>query len=154
VLTLARVGIAGAVSLVLAGCAGAASLAPSVAPSVATPAASSAAPAASSAAPAASSAAPASAPGASTSAAAAGGDAVTIANFAFAPKTISLKTGATVTWTNTDGTAHTVTFDDGSESSQHLQQNQTFQRTFTAAGSFTYHCSIHPTMTATVTVSG
>jgi plastocyanin len=147
VLSLARVGVAGALILVLAGCSGAASLAPSVASSVAPSVPASAAP--SSAAPAASSAAPSAA-----ESAAGGADAVTIANFAFAPKTITVKTGASVTWTNTDGTAHTVTFDDGSQSSQNLQTNQTFQRAFTAAGTFTYHCAIHPTMTATVTVSG
>jgi plastocyanin len=141
VLTLARAAATGALVLALAGCAGAASSAPSVAPSIA----------ASSAAPAASSAAPSEAASAAPSAA---GDAVTIQGFAFKPDTINVKTGATVTWTNNDSTAHTVTFDDGSQSSKNIGLGGTFQRTFSAAGTFKYHCAIHPNMTATVTVAG
>jgi plastocyanin len=148
VLKLLRASAIGALALALAGCAGAASLVPSAAPSVGVPSAQPSA-AASSAAPAASSAA-----SAGTSPAAGSGDAVTIANFAFDPSSLSVKTGAAITWTNNDGTAHTVTFDDGSDSSQHLQKGQTFERTFAKAGTFAYHCSIHPSMTGTVTVTG
>jgi plastocyanin len=142
VLTLARAAATGALVLALAGCSGAASSAPSVAATVAP----------SSAAPAASSAAPSEASSAAPSAAA--GDAVTIQGFSFKPDTINVKTGATITWTNNDSTAHTVTFDDGSQSSKNIGLGGTFQRTFSAAGTFAYHCSIHPTMTATVTVAG
>ncbi len=82
------------------------------------------------------------------------GDAVTIANFAFDPKTITVAKGTTVTWTNTDSIGHTVTFDQGGDGSGVLNQGGTFQETFKTAGTFTYHCKIHPSMTGTVTVTG
>jgi plastocyanin len=86
-------------------------------------------------------------------AAAAPGASVTIANFSFSPSTLSVRAGTTVTWTNNDSTAHTVTLDDGSAASADIASGATFQHTFTAAGSFTYHCRIHPTMTATIVVT-
>ncbi len=80
--------------------------------------------------------------------------AVAITGFAFVAPTITVKVGTKVTWTNTDPTAHTVTFDDASiTGSGNLPTGVTFDNTFTAAGTFTYHCKIHPTMTGTVTVS-
>jgi plastocyanin len=103
------------------------------------------------------SAAPASAAAsaAPASAGAAGGsEDVTIQNFAFNPATISVKVGDKITWTNKDNTAHTVTFDDTSlTGSGNVNNGATFSNTFTTAGSFTYHCKIHPTMKGTVTVS-
>ncbi len=95
-----------------------------------------------------SSAPPPASAGAATSA-----GAVTIADFAFSPATITVAIGTTVTWTNKDTTAHTVTLDDGSATSDDIAPGSTYQHAFTTAGTFTYHCKIHPTMTATVTVS-
>jgi len=80
----------------------------------------------------------------SSSAPAAKGTAVTIANFAFSPANVTIKAGDTVTWTNNDTVAHTVTgtgFDSGP-----IPQGGTFQHTFDAAGSFDYKCTIHPSM--------
>ncbi len=96
---------------------------------------------------------PASAPASAAPSSAGGASAVTIQNFAFNPKTVSVKVGAKVTWTNQDSTAHTVTFDTGGAKSGNLAQGATYEQTFSAAGSLTYHCSIHPTMTGTVTVT-
>jgi len=80
--------------------------------------------------------------------------AVTIDNFAFSPKAITVKVGTTVTWTNRDEEPHTVTAEDGSFRSGTLAGNSnTFSHAFTAPGSFTYHCSIHPYMTGTVEVT-
>jgi plastocyanin len=80
--------------------------------------------------------------------------AVSIDNFAFAPAAIVVKVGTSVTWTNNDGEPHTVAFDDGQAHSPVLSvPNATFSHTFTDAGTFTYHCSIHAYMTGTVTVS-
>jgi plastocyanin len=100
------------------------------------------------------SAPPASAPPASAAPSSAGGgaSAVTIQNFAFNPPTLSVAVGTEVTWTNQDSTAHTVTFDSGGGASNNLAQSATYKQTFSSAGSFTYHCSIHPNMTGTVTV--
>ncbi len=77
---------------------------------------------------------------------------VSIQNFAFSPASITVPVGTTVTWTNMDATAHTVTQDGGGFDSGHLAQNASFSQTFNTKGTFGYHCAIHPFMTATVTV--
>jgi plastocyanin len=114
--------------------------------SAASPAATSAPTTAPSTAPAQSEAAP------STGGGGGGGNAVTIQNFAFNPSTIEVAVGTTVTWTNQDTAGHTVTADDGSFDSKTLATGATFQQTFSTAGTFTYHCTIHSSMKATVTV--
>lgn len=79
---------------------------------------------------------------------------VSIANFAFSPASVNVNVGDTVTWTNQDSSAHTVTSDTpGVFGSGQLAQGQTFQFTFSQAGTFAYHCAIHPTMTGTVVVA-
>ena len=84
--------------------------------------------------------------------AAGGGDAVTIQNFAFGPASLSIASGTTVTWTNNDTTAHTATADDGSFDSSNIAPGSSFSQAFDTAGTFAYHCSIHPNMTATIEV--
>ena len=78
-----------------------------------------------------------------------------IKNFAFAPAALMVKVGATVTWTNQDTDAHTVTSagTGGPLQSAVLATGQTYAHTFTAAGTYSYLCTIHPFMTATVTVT-
>ena len=80
---------------------------------------------------------------------------VSIKNFTFDPAVITVKVGTTVTWTNSDQDPHTVTSDgkSGPLNSKPLNQGETFQYTFTQAGTFSYLCTIHPFMTATVTVT-
>lgn len=83
-------------------------------------------------------------------------DKVTIKDFAFAPGTITVKKGTTVTWTNQDSTKHSVTPDDETadfKSSDLLSKGQTYSVTFNTAGTFTYHCSLHAEMKATVVVT-
>jgi plastocyanin len=92
-------------------------------------------------------AAPASAP------AAAGANQVAIQGFAFSPQKITVKVGTTVTWTNRDQDAHTVTAKSGPFHSKALNTGGTFTYTFTSAGSYDYYCTIHPFMTATVVVT-
>jgi len=77
---------------------------------------------------------------------------VSIQNFSFSSSSLTVKKGDTVVWTNKDSVPHTVTGDNGGPSSGTLSLNQTYSFTFKTAGSFPYHCSIHPSMTATVTV--
>ena len=102
-------------------------------------------------APAASSSAPAgSASSGGSSGAASGGSAVTIQNFAFDPQSVTVKVGTTVTWTNKDSATHTVT---GSGwGSDQLATGAAYSHTFDKAGSYDYHCSIHPSMTGTIIV--
>lgn len=79
---------------------------------------------------------------------------VLIQNFVFMPKSLTVKVGTTVTWTNQDSTTHTVTSDSGSElSSGGIAPTHTYSHTFAQTGTFNYHCSIHPSMTATVVVT-
>jgi plastocyanin len=67
-----------------------------------------------------------------------------------------VKKGTTVTWTNKDSAGHTVVESDGQAggpSSGTLANGQSYQFTFNTPGTFHYKCSIHPQMTATVTVT-
>jgi plastocyanin len=86
--------------------------------------------------------------------AAVAGDQVSIDNFAFAPTTLTIKVGSTVTWTNRDEEPHTVAASDGSFHSPGMGTGATFSHTFPAAGRFDYVCSIHPMMHGTVVVTG
>ena len=85
---------------------------------------------------------------------AAAGDQVSIDNFAFAPATLTVKVGSTVTWTNRDEEPHTVAASDGSFHSPGMGTGATFSHTFGTAGKFDYVCSIHPMMHGTVVVTG
>jgi plastocyanin len=78
-----------------------------------------------------------------------GANPVSILNFAFSPTPINVHVGDTVTWKNSDPTTHTVTSDQASAvqfGSGDLGQGSTFSFTFTQAGDFPYHCSIHTSM--------
>jgi plastocyanin len=79
---------------------------------------------------------------------------VSIKDFAFNPPNTTVAPGTSVTWVNNDQTAHTATANDGAFDSGTLQPGQSFSFTFDKAGTYAYHCNIHPDMTATVTVSG
>lgn len=68
--------------------------------------------------------------------------AVTVKNFEFRPKTLVVKPGTVVTWTNEAG-AHTVTADDDSFSSPTLSAGQTFSHRFARKGTYRYHCTLH-----------
>ena len=80
---------------------------------------------------------------------------VAIENFAFAPSSITVSEGTTITWTNNDNVDHTVTSTSGPESfdSGNMGQGETFRHTFTQAGTYDYICSIHPFMRAQVIVT-
>jgi plastocyanin len=78
---------------------------------------------------------------------------VTIAGFAFSPSDLTVKVGDSVTWTNNDNTAHTATADDGSFDCGTIGAGQSFTFTFATAGTFAYHCKIHPSMVAKITAS-
>jgi plastocyanin len=82
----------------------------------------------------------------------ASGTAVAIDNFAFSPATLNAKVGQKVTWTNKQGVAHTVTADAGAFNHP-MPSGATFSFTFTKAGTFAYHCTIHPSMHGTIVVS-
>jgi plastocyanin len=78
------------------------------------------------------------------------------------PVTISLASDSTVIWFNDDdpggvygssGATHDITADDGSFASATLPPGSSFEGTFSAPGTYGYHCALHPTMKGTVTVT-
>ena len=77
---------------------------------------------------------------------------VDIAGFAFSPQTIKVAVGDTVTWTNADAQGHTATADGGAFDTGRISGGSSASATFATAGTFAYHCSIHPAMTATIVV--
>ena len=86
---------------------------------------------------------------------------ITVNNDFFDPSTTTVAVGTKVTWTwnacsgdgygGTTCVAHQVLFDDGTTSG--MQSDGTWSRTFTAAGTYKYHCTVHGTaMSGVVTV--
>ena len=78
--------------------------------------------------------------------------AVSIRDFAFAPAVVTVRVGTVVTWTNADTDAHTVRTTATLKSGV-LDTNGTYTYTFTTPGTYAYHCSIHPEMHATITIT-
>jgi plastocyanin len=79
--------------------------------------------------------------------------AVKIDNFSFGPATITIRSGSTVTWTNSDDVPHVVTSDDNKLfKSKALDTDDHFSFPFTKPGTYNYYCAIHPKMTARIVV--
>ncbi|MFC0543640.1 cupredoxin domain-containing protein [Kutzneria chonburiensis] len=80
--------------------------------------------------------------------------AVTMAQYAFAPATITVHVGDTVTWTNQDQAPHDVTTTSAPVPlhSPTLSTGQSWTYTFSQPGTYAYICSIHPDMKAQITV--
>jgi plastocyanin len=91
-------------------------------------------------------------PPACTAATATATNTVTMAGMAFSPSCIKVAAGTAVTFTNNDTTTHDVTANDGAYQSAFLSPGQSYVRTFAAAGTSAYHCSIHASMVGTVIV--
>jgi plastocyanin len=73
----------------------------------------------------------------------------------FAPASATIKTGDVVEWDNTGATSHNVTFDNNTAiTSDSMSGGDKFQVKFTKAGTYQFHCTFHPGMDGTVTVSG
>jgi plastocyanin len=87
---------------------------------------------------------------------------VTIKNFAFSPKVVTVSNGTTVTWTNQDPTPHQIINDPGGRGtnaglgqifkSSPLGTGQSYSFTFTSTGVFPYRCAIHPAMEGQIIV--
>ena len=68
------------------------------------------------------------------------------------PAQTEIAVGTTVTWTNSDPIAHTVTATDGTFDSGILSVGQSFSHTFDEEGTFDYSCMIHPFMQGSIVV--
>ena len=77
---------------------------------------------------------------------------VSIANMSFSPANLTVAVGTTVTWTNNDAMDHTVTSDTGLFDSGDISDHKSYSRMFSTAGTYSYHCTIHPGMTGTISV--
>jgi hypothetical protein len=78
--------------------------------------------------------------------------AVSIAGQAFVPNRLTVVGGDTVTWSNSDFTAHDVRAADGSFDSGRLERFGAFSRRVGAVGAVPYLCTIHPFMHGEVDV--
>ena len=91
----------------------------------------------------------------SSSSSSGGGVAIKMQNIQFSPKATTVKVGDKVTWTNDDNTDHNVTAESGADfKSKDFGNGATFSFTADKAGTIKYVCTIHPGMTATLTVTG
>ena len=75
-----------------------------------------------------------------------------LASRAYVPDELNVPVGAAVTWMNTDSIAHTSTSNAAGWDSGIVAPGGSFTFTFQTAGTFQYHCAIHPGMTGTVVV--
>src|SRR5437879_2445399 len=78
---------------------------------------------------------------------------IEIKDFAFNPKTITVKAGEKITWINRDEEPHTiVSVEKQFKKSSALDTDQEFTITAAAPGTYSYFCSVHPKMTGTIVV--
>jgi plastocyanin len=91
-------------------------------------------------------------PGSSMAGASDGATIVLARDFMFAPTSMTVTAGSTVTWTNKDDEPHTVVSDTGLFRSGAMDTNESFSFKFDKPGTYHYACSIHPRMVGTVVV--
>jgi plastocyanin len=70
----------------------------------------------------------------------------------FSPNPLNVAVGTTVTWMNNDVTTHNATADNGLFATGSMPAGASASVKFSTAGSFVYHCTIHPGMVGTVNV--
>ena len=81
---------------------------------------------------------------------------VSVVDFSYSPKTVTIQAGESVSWSNNGQSPHTVTADGGSFDSGNLNPGQGYSHTFSTAGTYAYHCQYHQAqgMVGTVIVQG
>lgn len=77
---------------------------------------------------------------------------VRINGLAYIPSRLEIAAGTTVQWKNNDPLVHTVTSTNGSFGSPQFGLDGTWKHTFKKPGTYTYYCTLHPNMKATVVV--
>ena len=75
-----------------------------------------------------------------------------IYDYYFMPTSDTIHAGTVVTWLNSGAQTHTVTSDTAVFDSGDVVSGGNFSFTFSATGTFPYHCNIHTFMTGTITV--
>ena len=79
-------------------------------------------------------------------------DVITIDNFTFTPKELTVAVGTTVKWVNHDDIPHTVVEKKTTFRSKALDTDDSYSFTFTSAGTFDCFCGLHPHMVGQVSV--
>jgi len=77
---------------------------------------------------------------------------ILIKDFMFAPDSLTIKAGTTVTWANKDDEPHSVVSDTGLFRSGARDTDETFSFKFDKPGTYHFTCSIHPKMVGTIIV--
>jgi plastocyanin len=77
---------------------------------------------------------------------------IVVKDFMFNPTPLTVKAGATVTWTNKDDEPHSVVSDNGVFKSGGMDTNESFSYKFDKPGTYHFTCAIHPRMVGTVVV--
>jgi plastocyanin len=77
---------------------------------------------------------------------------VEIPGLMYTPASVTIHVGDAVTWTNTSTRTHTATSDDGEWDTSSIGPGMQRSQTFNTAGTFGYHCAIHPSMEGTIVV--
>jgi plastocyanin len=77
---------------------------------------------------------------------------ITIDNFTFSPKELTVAVGTTVKWVNRDDIPHTIVEKKMTFRSKALDTDDSYSFTFTSAGTFDYFCGLHPHMVGQVIV--
>ena len=77
---------------------------------------------------------------------------ISIDNFTFTPKDLTVAVGTTVKWANHDDIPHTVVDKNKAYRSKALDTDDSFSYTFTTAGTFDYFCGLHPHMVGQIIV--
>jgi plastocyanin len=82
------------------------------------------------------------------------GASVSIVDFAFQPSYVEIPAGGSVSWYNAGGAPHTVTSSSGAFDSGTISPGGGYGVTLTVPGTYSYYCSIHPSMYGTIVVTG
>ena len=82
----------------------------------------------------------------------AGGASISIKNFSFSPVPLNVKVAESITVTNNDGTDHTFTDNGGAFDTGPIASAASKTVTITKAGTYNYHCNIHPSMKGVIQV--
>ncbi len=81
-----------------------------------------------------------------------GATTIVVKDFMFNPTPLTVKAGATVTWTNRDDEPHNVVSDTGAFKSGGMDTDESFSFKFDKPGTYHFTCSIHPRMVGTIVV--
>lgn len=79
---------------------------------------------------------------------------IAIASYQFNPNALIVKKGTPVTWINNDSAPHAIIGDDKNSwaGGSTMKRGETYTRTFDTVGTFTYNCTIHPSMKGSIVV--